>query len=162
VEPEMVNPDSSLYREHPDWAYHFAGRTRTLRRNQLVLNLARPDVAAWVFATMNRLLSENNIEFIKWDMNRPFSEPGWPGEPNAERLWVDHVRNLYGILEDLRTDHPNVEFESCCGGGLQGDPASGAAGPAVPGRIRRHGRDRGALLCRAGRLVRRGTGLVGA
>ena len=50
VEPEMVNPDSDLYRAHPDWVYHFAGRTRTQQRNQLVLNLARPDVADWVFA----------------------------------------------------------------------------------------------------------------
>jgi alpha-galactosidase len=121
VEPEMVNPDSALYREHPDWVYHFAGRTRTQRRNQLVLNLARPDVAAWVFATMDRLLSENNIEFVKWDMNRPFSEPGWPGEINPERLWVDHVRNLYAILDDLRRAHPGVEFESCCGGGGRAD-----------------------------------------
>ena len=50
VEPEMVNPDSDLYRAHPDWVYHFAGRTRSQQRNQLVLNLARPDVAEWVFA----------------------------------------------------------------------------------------------------------------
>jgi len=119
VEPEMVNPDSDLYRAHPDWVYHFAGRTRTLRRNQLVLNLARPDVAEWVFATLDRLLSENHIEFIKWDMNRPISEPGWPAAAgdNPERVWTDHVRSLYAVIDGLRAAHPGVEFESCAGGG---------------------------------------------
>ena len=87
VEPEMVNPDSDLYRAHPEWAYHFANRSRTESRNQLVLNLAREDVADWVFATVDRLLSEQDISFIKWDMNRPFSEPGWPEKvgSNPER-----------------------------------------------------------------------------
>jgi alpha-galactosidase len=119
VEPEMVNPDSDLYRAHPDWVYHFAGRTRSQHRNQLVLNLARPDVAEWVFATLDRLLSENHIEFIKWDMNRPFSEPGWPARAghDPERVWTDHVRGLYAVIDGLRAAHPGVEFESCAGGG---------------------------------------------
>ncbi len=119
VEPEMVNPDSDLYRAHPDWVYHFANRSRSEHRNQLVLNLARPDVAEWVFGTLDKLLGENHIQFVKWDMNRPFSEPGWPAEAgnNPERIWVEHVRNLYAILDGLRTAHPGVDFESCCGGG---------------------------------------------
>jgi alpha-galactosidase len=119
VEPEMVNPDSDLYRARPDWVYHFANRTRSEHRNQLVLNLARPDVAEWVFRTLDGLLSENHIQFIKWDMNRPFSEPGWPAEAgrNPERIWVEHVRSLYAILDGLRIAHPGVDFESCCGGG---------------------------------------------
>ena len=119
VEPEMVNPDSDLYRAHPDWVYHFDRRTRSLRRNQLVLNLARPDVAEWVFATLDRLLTENHIEFVKWDMNRPFSEPGWPAQAghNPERVWTDHVRSLYAIIDRLRAAHPGVDFESCAGGG---------------------------------------------
>ena len=119
AEPEMTNPDSELYRAHPDWVYHFANRARTEHRNQLVLNLARPDVAEWVFRTLGGILSENRIEFVKWDMNRPFSEPGWPGEAgrNPERIWVEHVRSLYAILDGLRAAHPGVDFESCCGGG---------------------------------------------
>jgi alpha-galactosidase len=123
VEPEMVNPDSDLYRAHPDWVYHFANRTRTQRRNQLVLNLARPDVAEWVFRTLDGLLSENNIGFVKWDMNRPFSEPGWPGQAgrNPERAWTEHVRNLYAILDGLRAAHPSIDFESCSGGGGRAD-----------------------------------------
>jgi alpha-galactosidase len=119
VEPEMVNPDSDLYRAHPDWVYHFANRTRTQRRNQLVLNLARPDVADWVFRTLDGLLSTNDIGFVKWDMNRPFSEPGWPEQAgrNPERIWTEHVRNLYAILDGLRAAHPGTDFESCSGGG---------------------------------------------
>jgi len=114
-----VNPDSNLYRAHPDWVYHFHQRSRTQERNQLVLNLAREDVRAWVFATLDGLLSEHNIEFIKWDMNRYFSEPGWPDEVgrNRERVWLDHVRNLYRIIDELRCRHPHVAFESCAGGG---------------------------------------------
>jgi alpha-galactosidase len=119
VEPEMVSPDSDLYRAHPDWVYHFANRTRTQRRNQLVLNLARPDVAEWVLQTLDGLLSRHDISFVKWDMNRPFSEPGWPAEAgrNPERVWVEHVRSLYAILDALRAAHPGTEFEGCSGGG---------------------------------------------
>ncbi len=119
VEPEMVNPDSDLYRAHPDWVYHFHNRKRTESRNQLVLNLARPDVRDWMFSTLDTLLSEHNIEFIKWDMNRSISEPGWPAESagNPERVWLAHVQNLYWVFDALRRKHPNVAFESCSGGG---------------------------------------------
>ncbi len=119
VEPEMVNADSDLYRAHPEWVYHFRDRSRTEGRNQLVLNLAREDVREWVLVTLDRLLSEQNIEFIKWDMNRSFGEPGWPDEigRNPERVWLEHVRNLYGIIDELRRRHPQVAFEACCGGG---------------------------------------------
>jgi alpha-galactosidase len=123
VEPEMVNPDSGLYRAHPDWVYHFAGRTRSEQRNQLVLNLARPDVAEWMFTTLDRLLSENRIEFVKWDMNRSFSEPGWPARAgdNPERIWTDHVSNLYAVFDALRAAHPGVALESCASGGGRAD-----------------------------------------
>ena len=78
VEPEMVNPDSDLYRAHPDWAMHFPNRPRTEARNQLVLNLARDEVKEYVFSFLDKLASENNIAFFKWDYNRNWSEPGWP------------------------------------------------------------------------------------
>jgi alpha-galactosidase len=119
VEPEMVNPDSDLYRAHPDWVYHFPERGRTQRRQQLVLNLARPDVAEWVFGTMDGLLAGHDIGFIKWDCNRHISEPGWPARAHqdAERIWVDHTRNLYAIIDALRAAHPGVQFETCSGGG---------------------------------------------
>ncbi|MBB6146951.1 alpha-galactosidase [Silvibacterium bohemicum] len=119
VEPEMVNPNSDLYRKHPDWVLNFAGRPRTEGRNQLVLNLARPDVRAYVFGFLDKLLSENDIAFLKWDYNRNWSEPGWPAVASDEQkqVYVKYVDNLYGILRELREKHPKVEIESCSGGG---------------------------------------------
>jgi alpha-galactosidase len=119
VEPEMVNRRSDLYRAHPDWVYHFPTRPSTESRNQLVLNLARRDVREHLFGVLDRLLEENDISFIKWDMNRPFSEPGWPeASPGREReIWVRHVWGLYEILRRLRERHPDVAFEACSGGG---------------------------------------------
>ena len=123
VEPEMVNPDSELYRKHPDWVLNFPGRPRTEGRNQLVLNLARPDVRAYVFGFLDKLLNENDIAFLKWDYNRNWSEPGWPAvAPDEEKnVYVDFVRNFYSILAELRQKHPNVEIESCSGGGSRVD-----------------------------------------
>ena len=119
VEPEMVNPDSDLYRKHPDWVLHFGGRPETQQRNQLVLNLARPDVRAYVLGFLDKLLTENDIAFLKWDYNRNWSEPGWDQLPATEqkRVYVEYTRNLYGILAELRRKHPKVELESCSGGG---------------------------------------------
>jgi alpha-galactosidase len=113
VEPEMVNPDSDLYRAHPDWVIHRRHRRRTEQRNQLVLNLARPDVAAWLYETIDGLLTANAIDFLKWDMNRPVTEAG----PGDDMLWIDYVRNLYDVLDRLRAGHPRVRIESCSGGG---------------------------------------------
>lgn len=119
VEPEMVNPDSKLYREHPDWVLNFPGRPRIEERHQLVLNLARPDVRAYVFRVLDKLLSESDIAFLKWDYNRNWSEPGWPAVPTVEQkeVYVKYVQNLYSILAELRARHPHVEIESCSGGG---------------------------------------------
>jgi alpha-galactosidase len=119
VEPEMVNPDSDLYRKHPDWALNFSGRPRSESRNQLVLNLARPDVRDYVEGFLDKLLTDNNIAFLKWDYNRNWSEPGWDQVPVDEqkRVYVEFVRNLYSILANLRKKHPKVEIESCSGGG---------------------------------------------
>lgn len=119
VEPEMVNADSDLYRAHPDWVLNFPGRPRSELRNQMILNLARSDVKEYVFGFLDKLASENNIRYFKWDMNRSFSEPGWPEEgPGGERkLWVEYVRNLYDIIDRLRAKHPKLEIESCSGGG---------------------------------------------
>jgi alpha-galactosidase len=119
VEPEMVNPDSELYRRHPDWVLNFPGRPRTQARNQLVLNLARPDVRDHVLRVLDELLTQNDIAFLKWDYNRNWSEPGWPGQAPEEqqKVYVAYVENLYWILRQVRARHPNVEIESCSGGG---------------------------------------------
>jgi alpha-galactosidase len=119
VEPEMVNPDSDLYRRHPDWVLNFPGRPRTEARNQLVLNLARVDVRDHVFRMLDELLTQNDIAFLKWDSNRNWSEPGWPQQApeDQQKVYVAYVDNLYWILRHLRARHPNVEIESCSGGG---------------------------------------------
>jgi alpha-galactosidase len=119
VEPEMVNPDSDLYRKHPDWVLNFPSRPRTESRNQMVLNLARPDVQEYLESFLDKLLRENDIAFLKWDYNRNWSEPGWDQMPPDEqkKIYVEFIRNLYAILADLRKKHPKVEIESCSGGG---------------------------------------------
>ena len=119
VEPEMVNPDSDLYRAHPDWVLNFPGRPRSEARNQLVLNLARQDVRDYVLGFLDKLLNENDIAFLKWDYNRNWSEPGWDQLPPAEQkeVYVAFIRNLYWVLGELKKRHPKVEIESCSGGG---------------------------------------------
>jgi alpha-galactosidase len=123
VEPEMVNPNSDLYRKHPDWVLNFTDRPRTEGRHQLVLNLAREDVRAYVYGFLDKLLSENDIAFLKWDYNRNWSEPGWPAAPleKQKEVYVKYVQNLYSILAELRKKHPQVEIESCSGGGARVD-----------------------------------------
>ena len=118
-EPEMVNPDSRLYRQHPDWVLNFPGRPRSEGRNQLMLNLARDDVKEWLFNVFDKMLEENDIKIVKWDMNRHISEPGWPEAPVAEQkeIWVKYVSNLYELIDRLRAKHPSVEFETSEGGG---------------------------------------------
>lgn len=119
IEPEMVNPDSDLYRAHPDWVYHFATRERTEIRNQLVLNLARADVKQYLYDCIDRLLTTHPIKFMKWDFNRNFSEPGYPSAPPEEQreVWVRHALGVYELVEKLKLKHPNVIFQSCSGGG---------------------------------------------
>ncbi len=87
VEPEMVNPDSDLYRAHPDWVMNFPGRPRSELRNQLILNMARDDVESTFSACWTSLRATYNIRYFKWDMNRIFAEPGWPEAP------IDKQRN---------------------------------------------------------------------
>ena len=119
VEPEMVNPDSDLYRAHPDWVLNFPGRPRMEQRRQLVLNLARPDVKAYILGFLDKILNENDIAFLKWDYNRNWSEPGWDQLPAAEqkRVYVEYTRNLYSIMDELKRRHPKLEIEDCSGGG---------------------------------------------
>ncbi len=87
-------------------------------RNQMMLNLARDDVRDYRFTVLDKLATDYNIAYFKWDMNRSFSEPGWPeAAPGDERkLWVRYTQNLYSI-DRLRAKHPKLEIESCSGGG---------------------------------------------
>ncbi len=127
VEPEMVNPDSDLYRAHRDWAQQMPNRQHTEERNQLVLNVAKPEVKEWMFQWLDKLVSENDIAFLKWDYNRSWSEAGWntapgssPEHPNTDAekaIYVEQVRNVYEVIDRLRAKHPKLEIESCAGGG---------------------------------------------
>ncbi|RJP29233.1 MAG: alpha-galactosidase [Candidatus Omnitrophota bacterium] len=123
VEPEMVNPDSDLFRAHPDWTFYYPNRTRHESRNQLMLNLARRDVCDYLLDSLSRLLSENNIKFIKWDRNRPLSDPGWPSaDPATQReAQIRFVHNLYHLIAELEKRFPDVLFEVCSGGGGRTD-----------------------------------------
>lgn len=123
VEPEAVNPDSDLYRQHPDWVYHFPTRSRTELRNQLVLNISMPEVKSYIIDFMSKLLDRHNISFVKWDMNRTITEPGMQNHPlnRQKELWVRHVRSLYEIWSELREKFPHVAFETCAGGGSRID-----------------------------------------
>lgn len=112
VEPEMVNPDSDLYRAHPDWVLHYPERRRDTARDQLVLNFAKPEIRAWALGWLDRLAGEYRLDYLKWDMNRGFSQAG-PGD----LLWIEHTRGVYAIMDELRARHPGLRVESCAGGG---------------------------------------------
>ncbi|WP_156257036.1 alpha-galactosidase, partial [Sandarakinorhabdus oryzae] len=107
VEPEMVNPDSDLYRAHPDWALHIPGAPQPTARHQLVLNLSLPEVEDYLFTCLDTLLRDVPIAYLKWDHNRDLAPSGGVGQ----------VAGLYRLFARLRAAHPNVEIESCAGGG---------------------------------------------
>ncbi len=118
-EPEMVSPDSDLYRAHPDWCLHTAGRGRSLGRNQLILDLSREDVCDFIIETMSKHLTESKISYIKWDMNRNFSEAGSALLPPERQQEVAHryMLGLYHVLSTLTNKFPHVLFEGCSAGG---------------------------------------------
>ena len=123
IEPEMVNPNSDLYRAHPDWVFHFPNRTRNEGRYQLMLNLAREDVYQYLLKSFSKLLKENNISFIKWDHNRTLSEPGWPAVDAATQreVRIRYIENLYRLVDELKKQFPDVWFETCSSGGGRAD-----------------------------------------
>ncbi|WP_333754635.1 alpha-galactosidase [Streptomyces sp. IBSBF 3352] len=116
VEPEAVSPGSRLHTEHPDWVYRVEGRPARLVRNQLLLDLGRPDVQDFVIGTLDRLLGTYAVDYLKWDMNRPPTERGRPGA-GAVDLDAEHVAGYQRVLDHLRTAHPHVTVEGCAGGG---------------------------------------------
>lgn len=125
-EPEMVSPDSDLYRSHPDWCLHVPGRSRTQGRNQLVLDLSRDDVCDYIVDSLSSILSSVNISYVKWDMNRNMTEIGSPLLPPERQRETAHryMLGLYKVYEKLVTAFPNVLFEGCSGGGGRFDPGT--------------------------------------
>jgi alpha-galactosidase len=117
-EPEMVNPDSDLYRAHPDWVLGLAHVEQVPFRNQLVLDISRPEVSDYLFARIDAVLRDHEIAYVKWDMNRDISHPGDRRGYQRSHAQVDA---LYALLQRLRDAHPSVEFESCASGGARAD-----------------------------------------
>ncbi len=111
VEPEMVNPDSDLARAHPDWIRSSRDRPVVTGRNQLVLDLANHEVTEYLFDKLSALLTQLPISYLKWDHNRDLAPDG------LVPTYRNQVRSVYGLLARLRAAFPDVEIESCAGGG---------------------------------------------
>ena len=123
-EPEMISPDSDLYRAHPDWCLHVDGRARVEMRNQLILDLSRREVQDYIIESVSAVLESARIEYVKWDMNRNMTEP-FSGAQTPERQKETQHRymlGLYRVLEEITARFPEILFESCSGGGGRFDP----------------------------------------
>ncbi len=123
-EPEMISPDSDLYRAHPDWCLHCGERMRSTLRHQLVLDMSREDVVNYVIQAVSDILSSCPIDYVKWDMNRSLSEVGSALLP-PERQGETHHRYMLGVyraMEVITSRFPHILFEGCAGGGGRFDP----------------------------------------
>ena len=112
VEPEMVNPKAQLYQDHPDWIYHYETRVTDTSRVQYVLNITKPEVQEFIYNMLDNLLTRYDIDYIKWDANRPISQTG----PQRD-VWYQHIQIIYDIVKRLKEAHPHVLFEACASGG---------------------------------------------
>ena len=123
-EPEMISPDSDLYRAHPDWCLHVDGRARVEMRNQLILDLSRKEVQDYIIESVSAVLESARIEYVKWDMNRNMTEPFSGAQTPARQKETQHryMLGLYRVLEEITARFPEILFESCSGGGGRFDP----------------------------------------
>ena len=124
-EPEMISPDSDLFRAHPDWHVHVEGRTPMIGRNQYVLDFSRKDVRDNIWEQMYRVLSQNKIDYIKWDFNRNISDAGSALLPKEQKKEFFHrvILGTYELMDRLTSTFPDILFENCSGGGGRFDPA---------------------------------------
>ena len=123
-EPEMISPDSDLYRAHPDYAIAIPGREPSLCRNQYVLDLTRKEVRDYAYECVAKILRSANIEYVKWDMNRQLSDIGsleFPADQMGE-LYHRYVLAVYEMQERMMTEFPHLLLENCSGGGARFDP----------------------------------------
>ena len=122
-EPEMVNPDSDLYRAHPDWAFAVPGRVPCLGRHQYVLDFSRKEVVDCIYEQMAKILRESKISYIKWDMNRSMTDvfsQGYPADQQGE-VFHRYILGVYDLYDRLTREFPHILFESCAGGGARFD-----------------------------------------
>lgn len=123
-EPEMISPESELFKKHPDWCFQVRGRSITQCRNQYVLDISREEVRNEILRMMKEILKTTPIEYIKWDMNRPLTEV-WSFDLPPERqkeVFHRYVLGLYKMMDELITEFPHILFEGCSGGGGRFDP----------------------------------------
>ena len=120
VEPEMVNPDSELFKAHPEWVVQQPNREQILYRNQLILDLSNPLVQDFIFSSVSDILNQSPlISYIKWDCNRSFTNPGSQYLPKDQQthIWFEYVSGLYKVYDRLIKAHPKVMFQACASGG---------------------------------------------
>ncbi len=124
-EPEMISPDSELYRAHPDWCLCAPGREKSIARHQYVLDMSREDVRSYLFEVVSSVLHSANIAYVKWDFNRNLTEAGSAllSPEHQQEIFHRYVLGLYDLLERLTAAFPKVLFEGCAGGGGRFDPA---------------------------------------
>ncbi len=123
-EPEMISPDSDLYRAHPDWAIQIPGREPGMSRQQLVLDITRKEVENYTYESVAKIIRSANIEYVKWDMNRQLTDIGSVALP-ADRIgefYHRYVLAVYRLQERLLTEFPKLLLENCSGGGARFDP----------------------------------------
>ncbi len=118
-EPEMISPDSDLFRKHPDWAVRIPDRGMTLGRNQCVLDLTRPEIRSYIFRSMADIIHEADVAYIKWDMNRQITEASTPSLPvhRQKEFFHRYMLGVYEIQERLLKTFPDLMIENCAGGG---------------------------------------------
>lgn len=123
-EPEMVNKNSDLYQEHPDWILSTPNRRVSVGRHQYVLDFSKEEVVDYIYQRMESILSDAPISYIKWDMNRCMSEVYSHGAPPEEqgKIMHKHILGVYRLYERLTKAFPHILFESCAGGGNRFDP----------------------------------------
>ncbi len=123
IEPEMVNPKSELFEQHPEWAIHYPNRKLYYYRNQLVLDLSNPEVQDYVFGVVDRIMKENpEIAFFKWDCNSPITNIYSPYLGKHQRqLYIDHVRGVYNVFRRVKEAYPDLPMMLCSGGGARCD-----------------------------------------
>lgn len=119
IEPEMVNPKSELFEKHPDWVIRQPKRELELQRNQMVLDLTRPEVQQFEWQTIHDILSVPGISYAKWDCNRYLTQPGssYLAPDRQSHLWIDYVNALYALMDKTATAFPHTELMLCSGGG---------------------------------------------
>lgn len=132
-EPEMISPDSELYRAHPDWCVHVDGRVPMQGRRQYVLDVSRADVRDNIWQQMYAVLSTNKIDYIKWDFNRNISDAGSALLPPERKKEFFHrfILGTYDLMNRLVTTFPDILFENCSGGGGRFDPAMLCYSPQI-------------------------------